>query len=250
MPYAVDNKANTFAIAPPAAPVRRSRSGTILISIAVLVLVPLLAASVTLGLLYINGQIGKTHTTSSITPQALNSTPGVQSNPTTTLPDPSSFKDTEDSINTALKASLKYPSDWQVGPIDTSTDGVAILPMFSQQTGIQMYIQRIAEDPSQPVTPEQLNQIRLQTLSQKYSGVQAVDPQNAKPTIGGIQWEESDATFPDPQSSQASKIHFTSIIVLRNNFYYAIHLFIADNVFQPAMQKYFQPIFDSFKFLA
>jgi hypothetical protein len=246
LPYAVTGEAGTYAVAQPIASEQQGGRRNLLTTIAVLLLIPLLGASTTFGILYFNNQLGKTETPSI----SHISSPQVSSSEA--LPTPAAFKDTEAKFNDALKASLKYPADWVVGPLDQSTTDIIVLPLLSEQIGIQIYVQRISGQTASTatVTPAEINSARLQDLAQKYSGAQQVTAQNAKPTIGGDLWDESEATFTDPQSTQTGKIHYTTIAVKHKTEIYTIQALALDSTYQEALQKYIQPILTSFKFLA
>ena len=64
-------------------------------------------------------------------------------------------------------------------------------------------------------------------------------------TIGGTQWDEQDASFANRNNVT---FHLTSIAVQRNHLYYDILFYSPQVYYDEAVQKYFQPMFDSFHF--
>ncbi len=250
IPYVVDSKASTVVAAPVAKPAQKTGS-KVLVSVACLLLVPLLGAFITLGVLAANGQVGArpapTPSSNQNPLQAQPTTPAQQT--PAALPTPASLKDTDTTVNNTLKASLKYPGDWQIAPLNQSSSFVGYA-VYSQQRSIEVHIQRFtAQVSAQVANAEDLNQQIIQSLTQSYTSVQTVPPANANPTIGGVAWTEGDATFVDPQNMQGSQLHFAVITTKHGDVYYSFILFVPNNIYQDAMQTYIQPIFDSFQFL-
>ena len=210
----------------------------------------LIGGGVTLGVLAANG----TQLFGTPPPQAAVQlpTPSASSTPATTptagnqLPTPTSFQ----SITmTDLGVSLKYPSDWQKsGPTPTQTNDLEVSLAPSQQLGLEFHITRLsASDSTSYATPNAVNQASLQAFSQIQGVTNLTPTTTSQPTIGGVQWNEQDATFTGPNN-----IHydFVTVAVQHNKTYYVIFFFSPDSYFQEAVQKYFQPMLNSYKFLS
>ena len=162
------------------------------------------------------------------------------------LPTPKSFQTL---TITGIGVSVKSPSDWQqIGPQATSSNDMEVALVPPQQIGIAMFIKRISASNSANLTsPVTANQENINEFS-KVSGVNNLQPTVAsQPTIAGVQWSEQDATF---KSDQGDNYHYSTIAVLHSNLYYTISFYIPDVYHDEAMQKYIQPILDSFQFLS
>jgi hypothetical protein len=239
--------------APKASKPKRSTASA-LVLVALLILSPLLGIGAAFGILLANGQFssGSGATKVSLHPQAQPSStaqPSGGATPTTTgdqLPTPSSFQ----TINIPdLGISLKYPSDWQkLGPTQTSADAVEVALRPQQQIGIDFRIKRISTSASASLaSAAAANQANLAAFArfQGVSNLQATTTEQR--TIAGRQWAEQDATFTDPNNLPYD---LASISVLHNKFYYTIYFYSPDMYYQEALQKYIQPILDSFQFLS
>src|SRR5229473_3259093 len=162
------------------------------------------------------------------------------------LPTPTSFQ----SITlTGLGISLKYPSDWQKsGPTTTQTNDLEVRLVPSQQLGMEFRIIRFSTSDSTSIAnPNAANQASLQAFSQ-FQGVTNLTPTtSAQPTIGGVQWNEQDATFTGPNNVQYD---FVTVAVQHNKTYYEIFFYSPNSYFKEAVQKYFQPMLNSYKFLS
>ena len=232
-----------------AAPKKSSLNFPVIIGLFLLSI--LIGGGLTLGILAANG----TQLFGTPPPQAAVRlpTPSASSTPGATptaqgnqLPTPTSFQ----SITlTDLGISLKYPSDWQKsGPTTTQTNDLEVRLVPSQSLGMEFRITRFsASDSTGLANPSAANQASLQAFSQ-FQGVTNLTPTTtAQPTIGGVQWNEQDATFTGPNNVQYD---FVTVAVQHNKTYYEIFFYSPNTYFKEAVQKYFQPMFNSFKFLS
>jgi len=232
---------------------RRSARNTFLI-VGVLLLSALIGGGASLGILWANGQlfpnnaaqtaVRVTVPTPSASPApAASATPTQQANQ---LPTPSSFQ----TIKMAtLGVSVKSPSDWQqVGPQPTSSNDMEVALVPPQQIGIAVFIKRISASNSASLkTPAAANQQNITEFS-SVSGVNNLQPTaTSQPTIAGMAWSEQDATF---TSDQGDNYHYSTIAVQHNKLYYTISFYIPDIYHDEAVQKYIQPILNSFQFLS
>jgi hypothetical protein len=231
----------------------------VLIAVAVLVLVPLLGAAITLASLYTNGQLkgpANTQTVVLPTPAATTSastasTPAANSTRVATnqLPAASSFKKSIGAPN--LGIALQYPTNWAEDAPQTSTtsDYVRWHPQQTQY-GILFVLQRFSTSTSTNFSSaDDLNQQLIQSFSttQGVHSLQTLQTTNPQPSIGGTTWSEQDAGYLNDNGIQ---IRFTAISVEHNKLYYNIVLIAPYIYYNEAMQKYIQPMFDSLKFLA
>lgn len=226
-----------------AAPKKASLSFPVIIGLFLLSI--LIGGGLTLGILAANG----TQLFGTPPPQAAVRLPTPRATPTaqgTQLPTPTSFQ----SITlTNLGISLKYPSDWQKnGPTTTQTNDIEVRLVPSQQLGMEFRITRFSASNSTSIAnPSAANQASLQAFSQ-FQGVTNLTPTTtSQPTIGGVQWNEQDATFTGPNNVQ---YNFVTVAVQHNKTYYEIFFYSPESYFKEAVQKYFQPMFNSFKFLS
>jgi zinc-ribbon domain len=238
---------------------RRSPLGILAVT-GILVLAVLVGAGLTLGSLYANGQLAaqapvKPVTLPKTTPTAA-TTPGASTSPTGTtsqLPTPSSFQDISKTGSSGLKVSLKYPSEWQedAPQVSNGTTRIAFHP--SQQIGINFVVVRLSPSDATGInSPNDINQIELSSLQsvQGVSNLQSITPVNSQRSIGGETWPEQDATFDVATNSGTVQFHATSIATQHSKIYYNIFFYSPSSVYNEALQKYFQPIFDSFQFTA
>jgi hypothetical protein len=241
---------------------RPKRSAASIAAIAAfIVLVPLLGAAATLGILYLNHEFptaSAARTSARVSTQA---TPATASTPSTgaattpapstsggQLPTPTSFKKTKD---TNLNVSLQYPSDWVTeGPQKLSDGSTSVGIHPSQQIPIEFVFIRFSNSASSSInTPQQANQANIQTVGSSFNAqdLQQVQPANAQPMIGGTKWVEEDVTFLD---ANGDKFHVSTISVKHENTYYSIIFLVPDVYFTEAMQKYIQPMLNSLQFLS
>lgn len=232
-----------------AAPKKSSLSFPVIIGLFLLSI--LIGGGVTLGILAANGT--QLFGTPPPQPAVRLPTPSASSTPGATstaqgnqLPTPTSFQ----SITlTGLGISLKYPSDWQKsGPTATQTNDLEVRLVPSQQLGMEFRITRLsASDSTSIANPNAANQASLQAFSQ-FQGVTNLTPTTTEqPTIGGVQWNEQDATFTGPNNVQYD---FVTVAVQHNKTYYVIFFYSPNSYFKEAVQKYFQPMLNSYKFLS
>ncbi len=238
-----------------ARPRRSARS--ILVAAAILILAVVLGVGLTLGSLYTSGQLAAQTPTKPVTlPKATaTGTAGtaVSPTPTTTsdLPSPSSFQSISKTGSTDLQASLQFPSDWQEDAPQTANGTTQVHFHPLQQLGIDFGILRLSSaDSANFASPDALNQFQLTSIqnSQGVSNFQTITPVTPQRTIGGQAWPEQDATFDIATSGGTLQYHVTSIATRHNNVYYNIVFYTPSLVYNEALQKYFQPMFDSFKF--
>lgn len=233
-----------------AKPRRSMRS--LLSIVATLILVPLLGAGATLGILYTKGTFSP-HPTASAAPANVSrssssaaSTPTAQAQ-TNQLPTPTSFKQTSDRD---LNVSLKYPSDWVADPLQKSTTDTELGIHSPQQFGITFGLARLSDSISSSInSPDEVNQNNISQLSsaQDVHNLEVVSSANSQPTIGGTKWAQADVQFVD---SNGNTIHMMTISVQHNKVYYNIIIFAPDVYLAEAMQKYIQPMLDSLQFLS
>ena len=79
------------------------------------------------------------------------------------------------------------------------------------------------------------------------SNFQVVQPAAPQQSAAGVQWDEKDATF---ANQNGVGFHLSSIAVRYKGQYYDILYYAPDSVYNEAMQKYFQPMLTSLKFLS
>ncbi len=222
--------------------------------IGLLILSILIGGGATLGILYANGQqlsFGPQPTQPPVqlpTPNASSSTPGSLT-PTTQgdqLPTPTAFQTI---TSTDLGISLKYPSDWQeTGPAQTQNNDIEVSLRPQQQLGMEVRIRRISASNSASIaSATAANQADLSAFSQFQGVTNLQTTTSSQPTIGGVQWAEQDATFTGPNNVQYD---YVTLAVKHNGMYYVMFLYSPDMFYKEAVQKYFQPMFDSFKFLS
>ena len=230
------------------APKPRRSARSILAIVAILILTPLIGIGATLGILWANGQFPVNATQGSlhlqIRPTAgASSTPAVASNQ---LPTPTSFHTAKSS---EVGVIVKYPADWVAEAPQQSTAGnVSINFHPQQQLPVDFSIGRLSSKNSASVTgTDVVNQANIQGFGtdQNLQNLQLLTntPQHAK--IGGVSWDEQDATFTD---STGNLIHVVSISVQHNKLYYNIFYFAPSALYDEAVQKYYSQMLASFQF--
>jgi hypothetical protein len=207
----------------------------------------------TLGILYSNGRFSSSNNQTP-PPVNLQATPGSGFAPTPSagtpgsqLPTPTSFQVIS---SNNLGVSIKYPNGWVAGSAQTTTSGNTSIDIRPQQSlPIDFIIGRLsATNSAQISSTGDINQSNLAQIqgSQGVSNFQVVQPGSPQRTIGGVHWDEQDATF----AASGVTLHFTTIAGQHNKLYYTIFFYVPDTNYKEAIQKYFQPMFDSFKFLS
>ena len=176
-------------------------------------------------------------------------TPGATNTPSTqgtTLPTPTSFQPIS---NAAVGVATQYPSDWTADAPQKSTTSAIISVHPAQPNGIAISFERFTQATSATIKStsdvNQGNFAQFQSI-QSVSNFQAITSTTTQQTVGGAQWDEQDATF----SSNNILYHLTTIAVRYKQMYYDIVYFAPDSVYGQAVQKYFQPMLTSFKFLS
>ncbi len=236
----------------PASKPRRS-AGSVLLIIGLLALSVVLGAGGTFGVLALNGQFAPAPkvTVASIPTRAPTPGPGTPApTPSTTtqgnlLPAPGPFI----TINSqAVGISLKYPGNWVADPPQSNSNSTTINLHPQQQIFIDFAVGRLSSSATTQVgSADTFNQENLQSLKtdtnlHNYSEIQ---PANATPTIGGVQWVERDARF----ANNANIVfHVVSVSVKHNNLLYNIFYFAPDVAYGEAMQKYYSQMLTSFQF--
>jgi len=213
----------------------------------------LIGGGLTFGILYANGQRLAFGTEPTLKPvqlptQSASSTPGSLT-PTpqgNQLPTPTAFQ----TINsTDLGISMKYPSDWVMDPAQKNVDSsyLGVHPQ-QQQTGMYLVIERYTTSGSAKISnASSINQANLAQFQsqQNISNFQIVSPTSPQRSVGGIEWDEQDATF---SNTNNVSFHMTTIAVLYKKLYYDILFYSPVSIYDEAVQKYFLPMLNSFKF--
>ncbi|GCF10202.1 zinc-ribbon domain-containing protein [Dictyobacter arantiisoli] len=217
-------------------------------TIAVLVLAPVLGVLIALATLYSNGQLTNTpaRAVNTNTTRAQTRATPKPSQSQNTLPIPTSFKTAKDPT---INVSLQYPADWTAGAPQKSTTSTSMAFTSQNQIGIQVYLTHFASSVTSSIPDTAtLNQAHMQNLNQQgFQNIQTVQTSNAQPSIGGEKWSQNEATVLDTNNN---KYHFTIISVNHKKSYYSIAVFMPDDIYREATQKYLQPMFNSFKFLS
>lgn len=249
--FAVQSEANS-ALSFNAASPKKTRLGIPAI-IGLFILSILIGGGLTFGILYANGQrlsIGPqaalkplqlpTQSASS-TPASL--TPSPQGNQ---LPTPTAFQTI---TSTDLGISMKYPSDWVMDPAQKSADSAFLgIHPPQQQTGIYLVIERYTTSGSAKIpNASAINQSNLAQFQnqQDISNFQVITPPTPQRNIGGVQWVEQDATFSNPNNVS---FHMTTVAVQYKKLYYDIMYYSPVSTYDQAVQEYFLPMLNSFKF--
>ncbi len=213
----------------------------------------LIGGGLTLGILYANGQrlsFGPQPTQPPIhlpTPAA-SSTPGsltptAQGNQ---LPTPTAFQLASSS---ALGISLQYPADWVEDPSQQTNSGDVFVRFHPQQPlNVVFIVERFSASNSSTFTgTSQINQANIQGFgaANNLSNAQMLTNTPQHRTIGGVSWDEQDATYP---TSNGESFHVVSISVKHNKLYYTIIFFAPTNVYDEAVQKYYSQMLNTFHF--
>lgn len=212
----------------------------------------LIGGGLTFGILYANGQRLSFGPQSTLRPvqlptQSASSTPGSLT-PTTQasqLPTPTAFQTV---TSTDVGISMKYPADWIKDPAQKSAASTYLGLHPQQQRGIFIEVERFTPSGSAKIsTTSVINQNNLAQFQnlQNISNFQVIPPTTPQRTIGGVQWDEQDATF-----SNANNIsfHLTTVAVHYKKLYYDILFYSPVITYDEALQKYFLPMLNSFKF--
>jgi hypothetical protein len=237
-----------------ALPTRSSKGGlrNLLIALTIIVLTPLVGAGITLASLYSQGQLGASASASHahvILPQAQSTpaaTPTAQSSTQqSTLPTPPSFKKTS---STDLNVAFQYPSNWQMGSLQKDTDGTNSITIQSTQYSLMGFqiVRFSSNTSSQFSSADNVDLAALASVQQNLQSTNASQPINSQPSIGGTKWTQEEAVLAD---SNGAKYHIIASSVMHNKVYYAIVASAPDTYYNDALQKYIQPMYDSFQFL-
>lgn len=208
-----------------------------------LLLIPLLGAGITYGILYARGLIHQpiTQTSASASQPAQSPT-----NPSTSLTSPTSFNTASDPD---LNVSFQYPNGWQAGTPDKS-DMQSSLTITSQELGIQFAVLRFNESASPTIAgPSDLNERIVSELStnQNVLQVQPIQTITAQPHIAGQTWEQKEGLA---LLNTGNKVHVNAITVRYKNAYYNIQIYTPEDIYQQALKTYLQHMLDSLHFLS
>jgi hypothetical protein len=176
----------------------------------------------------------------SSTPGSL--TPTVQGNQ---LPTPTAFQTITSSD---LGISMKYPADWVTDPAQKTVNSTFFDIHPQQNIGVFISFERFSSSYSAKLTTtDAVNQSNLTQIKsvQGIVNFQVIKSSMPQRTIGGVQWDEQDATF---NNSNNVAFHFTTVAVEYKKLYYDIFFYAPAQAYDEAIQKYFLPIFNSFKF--
>lgn len=210
-----------------------------------------IGGGLTFGILYANGQQLSFGPQPTQAPVQL-PTPGPSSTPLTPtaqgnqLPTPTAF---QTMTNSDLGISLKYPSDWITDPVQKTSNSTSLDIRPQQSNGIFIDVERFSSSTSAKIgSTNDVNQNNL-TQFQNAQGIvnfQTIPASTQQRMIGDVQWDEKDATF---SNSNGVAFHLTTFAVQRNKIFYDILYYSPSRYYDEAMQKYFQPMLNSFKFL-
>jgi hypothetical protein len=231
-------------------------AGSIVATVALIVLTPLVGIGITLGILTSQGLFPPGSASAQPRSNVVSKQPTVSATATPTaqgnqLPAPTSFKTTN---SKDVNVSVQYPGDWVAETPQKSTSFTSLIIHTPQQeqAGIEFFVARYTDATSAAITnPDEINQANVSGISQQQtdSNVQIVPSSpSSQPTIGGTKWSQVDATYVDSTSS--TKIHFVTISAQHNKIYYNIAFLMPDQYYNEAMQKYIQHMLDSFEFLS
>lgn len=234
-------------------PARKPGSLSLPAIILLLILSVLVGSGITYGALALqrgtSGSQQPLHTLSltpaaAVTPSA-GTTPGAT--PTTVLPTPASFQPIS---NADVGVSTRYPSDWTADAPQKSSTSALISVHPAQPDGIAISFERYSQSSSATFkSTRDVNQVNFTQFQsvQGISNFQVIPSPTSQQTIGGTVWDEQDATF---SNSNNVVFHLTTFAAQYKQIYYDIVYFAPNNVYSQAVQKYFQPMLTSFKFLS
>jgi hypothetical protein len=241
--------------------VRPRRSGMRVFALTgIFLLTIIVGTGATLLSLYANGQFAAQAPAKIAhlpTPAATGATtPGTGATPAATgitnnLPTPTAFQNISSKGSSSLQVTLKFPSNWVEDAPQSSTDATSIGFHPLQQLPIFIDVSRISASISASITsPNDINQLNFNSLqsTQGVSNFQTVNPVTAQRAIAGAQWAEQDATFDVVTSTNTVQFHATTIATKHGQTYYSIIFYAPSQVYNEAMQKYFQPIINSLQF--
>ena len=245
---------STAATKPLASRPKRSMRSVLFIT-ALFILVPLIGIGTTLGTLWYNGDFPTRTVNASLalpTPTPAQQTPGTSSTPAPTgtaqanqLPTPASFQAI---TSPEVGMTLKYPVEWPKAAPQATSNSYVLAFHPQQKVGIDLVIERFTPATSASLTSTSVvNQSNLSAF-QGASGInnfQTITPPSPQLTVGGVQWDEQDATF---TNNSGLLFHLTTIAVQHNQLYYDILYYAPAVVYSEAMQKYFQPMLSSIQF--
>jgi zinc ribbon protein len=244
--YAVQEEASSAVSSKVASPKKTKLGIPAIIGLCVLSI--LIGGGLTFGILYINGQRLSIGPQPALKPLQL-PTPGTSSTPASQgnqLPTPTAF---QSATSKDLGISLQFPSDWVQDPAQTTASGNKSVNFHPQQSlPVSMFIAKLSANVSAQVTDtNEVNQANIQGFGSNYNllNFKALTNTPQHRTIGGINWDEQDATY---TTSSGLLIHVVSISVKHNAIYYNILFFAPDSAYDEAFQKYYSQMLNSFKF--
>lgn len=234
----------TLQVDAPPVPKKRSLR-SLLPTIALLILTPIIGVGITLGILFANGQFSPSPAVQApvnVNAQSPTPTPAAQATVTT----PKSF---QQGSNKEMNISYQYPSDWQVDPVSKNTGSTSIDFHSSSQYNIYVYIIRFTEATSANYsTNNAVNDANLQSLVAQGLDVQPLQTDTPKQQIGGISWDQEEGYFID--ASNNSKIHVTTMAAKHGKEYYTIVLLMPDMIYKSALAQDVMPMLNGLKFLS
>jgi hypothetical protein len=213
----------------------------------------LVGGGLTFGILYANGQklsFGPQPTQAPVqlpTPgPSSTSTPLTPTAQGNQLPTPTAFQ-TANSSQLGIK--LQYPADWVEDPAQQTSAGDTFLRFHPQQPlNVLFIVGRLsASNSSTAANTSQLNQGNIQGFgsANNLTNPQILTNTPQHPTIGGISWDEQDATY---LASNGESFHVVSVSVKHNKLYYTIIYFALTSAYDEAMQKYYSQMLNTFQF--
>jgi hypothetical protein len=243
----------------PPAKERPRRAGRMLSIIVLLLLSCVLGAGVSLAILWSNGALAPKATSRSVhLPSNSNSsssavTPVVTQTSGSSLPTPSSFKPMSSANSQSLGLTMDVPGDWQEGQLNTNSVGTKSLqlqPPQSVSSPLGLAIIQLPTDANTVFTgASDVNQTLVQNFGQanQLGTPKVLTNTPSQRTIGGVSWTEEDATF---ALNNNGSLHVVTITVNHDDHYYTLQFFASGDVFDEAMQKYYNPMLESLQFKA
>ncbi|WP_156025254.1 hypothetical protein [Thermogemmatispora carboxidivorans] len=233
------------------------RSSRWLTVITVLLLSCLLGAGFAVGLLWAHGYFAPKAPAHSVQlpsqAPAATATAGSQSSTTNALPTPSSFKPLSNASSQSLGLTMNLPQDWLEGQLNTSSSGVKTLtldPPQSLSAPLSLLVVQFPSDANQAFSSaHELDQFLIQNFAQatSLSNPQTLTNTPQTRTVGGQSWSEDDVSFP---LNNNQSLHLVTLSVMHQQHYYSLQFYASNDVFDEAMQKYYDPMLNSLHFIA
>ncbi|WP_376796138.1 hypothetical protein [Thermogemmatispora sp.] len=225
--------------------------------VVVLLLSCLLGAGFTVGLLWTHGYFAPKAPARSVQlpsqGASATATPAAQNPATNVLPTPSSFKPLSNPNSKSLGLTMNLPQDWVEGQVNTSSSGVKTLTLDPPQNlslPLSLLIVQFPTEANQAFSNAQdLDQFLIQNFAQaaSLSNPQMLSNTPQMRTLGGQSWSEEDVSFP---LNNNQSLHLVTLSVMYKQHYYSIQFYASSDIFEEAMQKYYDPMLDSLHFLS